>query len=114
MSIANLLIGKKPEAKPAAANETVEQRPLTPMELIDTIASAEFVHEEQGVEHDTTGVGSQKDGEHPGQEAMKDGKSGNASSPTQAPVSSGAKKTKGQVADTPSSGSGNPVGYGKK
>ena len=109
MSIANLIIGKKPAPAATQEAETVEQRPLTPEELIDAVAESEFPMGE-GVEHDTTGVGSPGDGSQPGS-AMKTGKGVSAGPASKAPVSAKSKKTKGQVADTPKSG--DPVGYGK-
>lgn len=108
MSIANLIIGKKPA--PATKQESAPvQRPLTPEELIDAVAESEFG---ESVEHDTTGVGSQADGGS-APSAMKDGKSGDSDSPTKPTVVAKSKKTKGQVADTPKAPSGDPVGYGK-
>ena len=90
MSIAKLLIGQKPEAKPAAQQETVEERPLTARELIDSIAEAEFLREEDG-------VGKPKDGEQPETGEVPKGKG---------------KKTPGQVAPAPTGS--DPVKYGKK
>ena len=112
MSIANLIIGKKPAAAPTQEAQAVEQRPLTPEELIDAVAESEFSIGEGMPEHDTTGVGSPGDGSQPGS-AMKSGKGVSAGPATKAPVTSKSKKTKGQVADTPKNGSGDPVGYGK-
>ena len=112
MSIANLLIGKKPEPV-APTQETVEQRPLTPEELIDAVAESEFpITEEGGLHIDQTGVGSPKDGGS-APSAMKDGKGVNAGPISKPTVAAKAKKTKGQVADTPKSATEDPVGYGK-
>ena len=103
MSIAKLLIGQKPEAKPSAQHETVE-RPLSARELIDAIAENEFVRE-SGVTHDRTGVGSPSDGGHPelGNVTKAKGKKGDMTK---------GKKTPGQVASAPSGG--DPVKYGSK
>lgn len=104
MSIANLLIGKKPEAKPTVTQTEAVEKPLTPRELIDTIAAAEFVQEE--VQHDTTGVGSPKDGTNPetGEVTKHKGKG-------KGDMTKG-KKTPGQVAPSPSGS--DPVAYGTK
>jgi len=98
MSIAKLLIGQKPEAKPAAAQETVEDKPLTARQLIDTIAQHEFLGEEDG-------VGTPADGAQPetGEVPKGKGKKGDMAK---------GKKTPGQVAAAPSGG--DPVSYGKK
>lgn len=112
MSIAQAIIGKRPEAK-ASATESQIERPLTPEELIDAVAESEFPIEEAGVTHDTTGVGKPGDGGS-APSAMKTGKGVSAGSPSSGIVTKGSKKTKGQVAMTPKSGTGDPVGYGKK
>lgn len=98
MSIAKLLIGQKPEAKPAAQQETVEERPLTARELIDSIAEAEFLREEDG-------VGKPADGAQPGTGEVPKGKG------KKGDMAKG-KKTPGQVAPAPAGG--DPVKYGKK
>lgn len=97
MSIAKLLIGQKPEAKPAAQQEHVE-KPLTARELIDAIAEAEFLPEEGG-------VGKPADGAQPetGEVPKGKGKKGDMTK---------GKKTPGQVAPAPAGG--DPVKYGKK
>lgn len=103
MSIANLLIGKKPEAKPAARQETVE-RPMTARELIDSVAESEFLGE-KGVTHDKTGVGNPADGTQP--------ETGNVTKkkPSKGDMAKG-KTTPGQVAKSPPGS--DPVKYGKK
>lgn len=103
MSIAKLLIGQKPEAKPAAQQEAVEERPLTARELIDAIAESEFLREGE-VTHDTTGVGKPADGSQPetGNVTKKKGEKGDMTK---------GKSTPGQVAPAPSGG--DPVKYGK-
>lgn len=103
MSIAQQLIGVKPEAKPAAQQETVEQRPLTARELIDAVAASEFLPEGE-VTHDTTGVGKPTDGSQPetGNVTKKKGEKGDMAK---------GKSTPGQVASAPSGG--DPVKYGK-
>jgi hypothetical protein len=104
MSIAKLLIGQKPETKPSAQQQETVERPLTARELIDTIAQHEFLPEEQGVQHDTTGVGSPADGSNPetGEVTKHKGKG-------KGDMAKG-KKTPGQVAAAPSGG--DPVNYG--
>jgi len=98
MSIAKLLIGQKPEAKPAAQHETVE-RPLSARELIDAIAENEFLGEKEG------GVGKPSDGGQPetGNVTKAKGKKGDMTK---------GKSTPGQVAKAPPGG--DPVKYGKK
>jgi hypothetical protein len=113
MSIAQAIIGKKPAAKAPALESAPELRPLTPEELIDAVAEQEFPIEEAGVQHDTTGVGSAADGGSAGS-AMKTGKGVTVGSPSSGVVTKGSKKTKGQVANTPKSGTEDPVKYGKK
>ena len=97
MSIAKLLIGQKPEAKPAAQQENIE-KPLTARELIDAIAEAEFIGEEDG-------VGKPADGSQPetGEVPKGKGKKGDMAK---------GKKTPGQVSPNPPGG--DPVKYGKK
>lgn len=98
MSIAKLLIGQKPEAKPAAQTETVEEKPLTARQLIDAIAENEFIGEEDG-------VGQPADGAQPetGEVTKTKAKKGDMAK---------GKTTPGQVASAPSGG--DPVKYGKK
>jgi len=97
MSIAKLLIGQKPEAKPAARQETIE-RPLSARELIDTIAENEFLREEDG-------VGSPADGAQPETGEVNKHKGKGKGDMTKG------KSTPGQVATAPSGS--DPVKYGK-
>lgn len=98
MSIAKLLIGQKPEAKPAAPRNEAVERPLSARELIDTIAANEFLHEEDG-------VGKPADGAQPatGEVTKTKSKKGDMAK---------GKTTPGQVASNPPGG--DPVKYGKK
>jgi len=98
MSIAKLLIGQKPEAKPAAPQHEAVEKPLTARELIDAIAETEFLREEDG-------VGKPADGAQPEtcEVTKTKAKKGDMAK---------GKTTPGQVAPAPSGG--DPVKYGKK
>lgn len=98
MSIAKLLIGQKPEAKPAAPTQENVETPLSARELIDAIAENEFIREEDG-------VGKPADGAQPETGEVPKGKGAKGD------LTKG-KKTPGQVAAAPSGG--DPVKYGSK
>ena len=101
MSIANLLIGQKPE--PRASIQQENETPISARDLIDAVAETEF-RKEGRIEHDTTGVGSPDDGGNPetGNVTRGKGKKGDMAR---------GKNTPGQVAKSPHGN--DPVSYGK-